>query len=65
MQPKGKATAHPKNGRSKAGPFGNYGLPKLGDVAVKLTRTQTALREGLLPLAAIAVSSQATVLPYH
>jgi hypothetical protein len=46
-------------------PFGNYGLPKLGNVAAKLPGAQTMMRKGLsLLVAAIAISSQATVLAY-
>ncbi len=65
VQPKGKATAHPKMGVLSE-PFGNCGLPNIGDVAAKLPRAQTALREGPSLLGvAIAIISQATVLAYQ
>ncbi len=65
VQPKGRATAHPKMVGLKH-LFSNSGMPKSGNVAAKLPRAQTALREVLLLLAApIAIISQATVLAYQ
>jgi hypothetical protein len=63
---KGQSNGSPKNGHSEANCLAIAGCQKLGDVAAKLLRTQTAFREGLSPLAAaIAISSQATVLAYQ
>jgi hypothetical protein len=43
---KGQCYSSPKMGALKWKPFGNCGLPKLGDVAAKLLHAQTSLREG-------------------
>jgi hypothetical protein len=57
--------AHPKMGALKQTVW-QWRAAKVSNVAEKLPRAQTALREGLsLLAAAIAISSQATVLAYQ
>jgi hypothetical protein len=65
VQPKGKATAHLKMGALKRTVW-QWRAAKVRQCCGEIAARSDTLREGLSPMvAAIAVSSQATVLAYQ